>query len=105
MAVWLPLAEPEAELTGDGDEVEEAVAEPEPLSTLERDEEIVDEAVGLAELLAPALIDDEGVPLIEFDPDALAGPEEVEEPLAESDGTGVPLPVAVFESVTELDED
>ena len=105
MVVWLPLEVPEAELSGDGDVDDEAVAEPEPLKTLDGDAELVKEAVGLAELLAPALTDDEDVPLVELVEDALTGPEGVDEPLAESDDAGVPLGVAVLDPVTVADED
>jgi hypothetical protein len=105
VVVWLLLAEPEAELIDDGDVVDEAVAELEPLTSLEGDIELVNEAVEVAVLLAPALGDDEDVPLTELVPDALDGPEGVDEPLAESDGAGVPLEVAVLELVTEDDED
>ena len=105
MVVWLPLEEPEAELSGDRDVDDEAVAEPEPLKTLDGDAELVKEAVGLAELLAPALTDDEDVPLMELVADALTGPEGVDEPLAVSDDAGVSLGAAVLDPVTVADED
>ena len=83
----------------------EAVADPEPLTTLEGDAELVKVAVGLTELLAPALTDDEDVPLAELVADALTGPEGVDEPLDESDDAGVSLGVAVLDPVTVADED